>query len=163
LQLLLFFQWIPCLAQVCARHQFQDGQWPVQGNATAPGRKVFFCIVHQFRLRLMVLVLAMQAAMQKFVEKIVSMMKSEGLFEWQGGPIIMAQVCILSLLLQGLGVLAPFLSRIEDRHLAGCAGGERVRANGVCRWRWRQAIRKLGRQDGRCDQHRRAVGHVQAR
>lgn len=31
--------------------------------------------------------------MQKFVEKIVSMMKSEGLFEWQGGPIIMAQVC----------------------------------------------------------------------
>jgi len=34
----------------------------------------------------------LQAAMQKFVEKIVSMMKSEGLFEWQGGPIIMAQV-----------------------------------------------------------------------
>ncbi|RCV04842.1 hypothetical protein SETIT_1G033600v2 [Setaria italica] len=32
-----------------------------------------------------------KAAMQKFVEKIVSMMKSEGLFEWQGGPIIMAQ------------------------------------------------------------------------
>lgn len=30
--------------------------------------------------------------MQKFVEKIVSMMKSEGLFEWQGGPIILAQV-----------------------------------------------------------------------
>lgn len=36
--------------------------------------------------------MALQAAMQKFVEKIVSMMKSEGLFEWQGGPIIMAQV-----------------------------------------------------------------------
>jgi beta-galactosidase len=33
-----------------------------------------------------------EAAMQKFVEKIVSMMKSEGLLEWQGGPIIMAQV-----------------------------------------------------------------------
>ncbi|KAG2657105.1 beta-galactosidase 4-like [Panicum virgatum] len=33
-----------------------------------------------------------KTAMQKFVEKIVSMMKSEGLFEWQGGPIIMAQV-----------------------------------------------------------------------
>uniref|UniRef100_A0A0A8XQ87 Beta-galactosidase n=1 Tax=Arundo donax TaxID=35708 RepID=A0A0A8XQ87_ARUDO len=33
-----------------------------------------------------------KAAMHKFVEKIVSMMKSEGLFEWQGGPIIMAQV-----------------------------------------------------------------------
>ncbi|OEL16736.1 Beta-galactosidase 4 [Dichanthelium oligosanthes] len=33
-----------------------------------------------------------KAAMQKFVEKIVSMMKSEGLFEWQGGPIILAQV-----------------------------------------------------------------------
>jgi hypothetical protein len=30
--------------------------------------------------------------MQRFVEKIVSMMKSEKLFEWQGGPIIMAQV-----------------------------------------------------------------------
>jgi hypothetical protein len=30
--------------------------------------------------------------MQTFVEKIVSMMKSEGLFEWQGGPIILAQV-----------------------------------------------------------------------
>jgi beta-galactosidase len=33
-----------------------------------------------------------QAAMQTFVEKIVSTMKSEGLFEWQGGPIILAQV-----------------------------------------------------------------------
>lgn len=33
-----------------------------------------------------------KAAMQTFVEKIVSMMKSEGLFEWQGGPIILAQV-----------------------------------------------------------------------
>jgi beta-galactosidase len=30
--------------------------------------------------------------MQTFVEKIVSTMKSEGLFEWQGGPIILAQV-----------------------------------------------------------------------
>lgn len=30
--------------------------------------------------------------MQKFTEKIVSMMKSEGLFEWQGGPIILSQV-----------------------------------------------------------------------
>jgi hypothetical protein len=30
--------------------------------------------------------------MQRFVEKIVSMMKSESLFEWQGGPIIMSQV-----------------------------------------------------------------------
>ncbi|CAN6169613.1 unnamed protein product [Urochloa humidicola] len=33
-----------------------------------------------------------KAAMQGFVEKVVSMMKSEGLFEWQGGPIILAQV-----------------------------------------------------------------------
>ncbi|CAN6216503.1 unnamed protein product [Urochloa humidicola] len=33
-----------------------------------------------------------KAAMQGFVEKIVSMMKDEGLFEWQGGPIILAQV-----------------------------------------------------------------------
>ncbi|RCV22610.1 hypothetical protein SETIT_4G234100v2 [Setaria italica] len=33
-----------------------------------------------------------KAAMQAFVEKIVSMMKAEGLFEWQGGPIILAQV-----------------------------------------------------------------------
>lgn len=30
--------------------------------------------------------------MQRFTEKIVSMMKSEGLFEWQGGPIILSQV-----------------------------------------------------------------------
>ncbi|KAF3333442.1 beta-galactosidase 9 [Carex littledalei] len=33
-----------------------------------------------------------KAAMQKFTEKIVSMMKSEGLFEWQGGPIILSQI-----------------------------------------------------------------------
>nr|CAB3468249.1 unnamed protein product [Digitaria exilis] len=33
-----------------------------------------------------------KAAMQTFVEKIVSVMKTEGLFEWQGGPIILAQV-----------------------------------------------------------------------
>ncbi|OMO91660.1 hypothetical protein COLO4_18204 [Corchorus olitorius] len=33
-----------------------------------------------------------QAAMQKFTEKIVSMMKAEKLFETQGGPIIMSQV-----------------------------------------------------------------------
>lgn len=30
--------------------------------------------------------------MQKFTTKIVDMMKSEGLFEWQGGPIILSQV-----------------------------------------------------------------------
>ncbi|KAK1290465.1 hypothetical protein QJS10_CPB18g00794 [Acorus calamus] len=30
--------------------------------------------------------------MQRFTEKIVSMMKSEGLFEWQGGPIILSQI-----------------------------------------------------------------------
>ncbi|KAL0904016.1 hypothetical protein M5K25_026085 [Dendrobium thyrsiflorum] len=33
-----------------------------------------------------------KAAMQKFTEKIVSMMKSEGLFESQGGPIILSQI-----------------------------------------------------------------------
>ncbi|OAY82569.1 beta-galactosidase-like [Ananas comosus] len=33
-----------------------------------------------------------KAAMQKFTEKIVSLMKSEGLFEGQGGPIIFSQV-----------------------------------------------------------------------
>jgi len=33
-----------------------------------------------------------KAAMQAFVEKVVSMMKAEGLFEWEGGPIILAQV-----------------------------------------------------------------------
>ncbi|KAM0932719.1 putative beta-galactosidase [Dioscorea sansibarensis] len=33
-----------------------------------------------------------KAAMQKFTEKIVSMMKSEQLFEWQGGPIILSQI-----------------------------------------------------------------------
>lgn len=30
--------------------------------------------------------------MQKFTEKIVSMMKAENLFETQGGPIILSQV-----------------------------------------------------------------------
>ncbi|KAH0467917.1 hypothetical protein IEQ34_002950 [Dendrobium chrysotoxum] len=33
-----------------------------------------------------------KVAMQRFVEKIVSMMKSEKLFEWQGGPIILTQI-----------------------------------------------------------------------
>ena len=33
-----------------------------------------------------------QAHMQNFVGKIVSMMKEERLFAWQGGPIILAQV-----------------------------------------------------------------------
>ncbi|KAG1335411.1 Beta-galactosidase [Cocos nucifera] len=33
-----------------------------------------------------------QAATEKFTAKIVSMMKAEGLFEWQGGPIILSQV-----------------------------------------------------------------------
>lgn len=30
--------------------------------------------------------------MEKFTAKIVSMMKAENLFEWQGGPIILSQV-----------------------------------------------------------------------
>ena len=30
--------------------------------------------------------------MEKFTRKIVDMMKEEELFEWQGGPIILAQV-----------------------------------------------------------------------
>lgn len=34
----------------------------------------------------------MKAAMQKFTEKTVSMMKAEKLFETQGGPIILSQV-----------------------------------------------------------------------
>lgn len=34
----------------------------------------------------------MKVAMQRFTEKIVNMMKSEKLFEPQGGPIIMSQV-----------------------------------------------------------------------
>ncbi|KAL0925257.1 hypothetical protein M5K25_003576 [Dendrobium thyrsiflorum] len=33
-----------------------------------------------------------KAAMQKFTEKIVNMMKAEGLYEWQGGPIILSQI-----------------------------------------------------------------------
>ena len=35
---------------------------------------------------------SMKAAMQRFTEKIVGMMKSEKLFENQGGPIILSQV-----------------------------------------------------------------------
>lgn len=33
--------------------------------------------------------------MANFTAKIVNMMKSEGLFEWQGGPIILSQVSSL--------------------------------------------------------------------
>ena len=32
--------------------------------------------------------------MQRFTEKIVNMMKAEKLFESQGGPIILSQVCL---------------------------------------------------------------------
>lgn len=44
-----------------------------------------------------------------------------------------------------------------------CTGGERVRADGVCCGQWRQAICSLGGPDGCWDQHRCAVGDVQAR
>lgn len=40
-----------------------------------------------------------KAAMKKFTEKIVWMMKAEKLFQTQGGPIILAQVCFIHLLL----------------------------------------------------------------
>lgn len=40
--------------------------------------------------------LVLQRAMQGFTEKIVGMMKSEKLFESQGGPIILSQVLISS-------------------------------------------------------------------
>nr|CAB3473362.1 unnamed protein product [Digitaria exilis] len=36
--------------------------------------------------------LVIETEMQKFTTKIVDMMKSEGLFEWQGGPIILSQI-----------------------------------------------------------------------
>lgn len=36
--------------------------------------------------------LVVKVAMQKFTQKIVEMMKSEGLFQSQGGPIILSQV-----------------------------------------------------------------------
>jgi hypothetical protein len=35
--------------------------------------------------------------MQGFTEKIVGLMKAENLFESQGGPIILSQVCVLCL------------------------------------------------------------------
>lgn len=38
------------------------------------------------------LIAMMKAQMQRFTEKIVSMMKAERLFESQGGPIILSQV-----------------------------------------------------------------------
>lgn len=31
--------------------------------------------------------------MQRFVKKMVDLMREEKLFSWQGGPIIMLQVC----------------------------------------------------------------------
>ena len=39
--------------------------------------------------------LGVKVAMQKFSQNIVGMMKSEGLFESQGGPIILSQVNIM--------------------------------------------------------------------
>ncbi|ONK59959.1 uncharacterized protein A4U43_C08F12710 [Asparagus officinalis] len=33
-----------------------------------------------------------KAEMEKFIKKIVSMMKTEGLYAWQGGPIILSQI-----------------------------------------------------------------------
>lgn len=44
----------------------------------------------------------MKVAMQGFTEKIVKMMKSEKLYETQGGPIIMSQVSNLSSLQMGV-------------------------------------------------------------
>lgn len=38
------------------------------------------------------IVVVVKVAMQKFTNKIVEMMKSENLFESQGGPIILSQV-----------------------------------------------------------------------
>lgn len=41
-----------------------------------------------------------KAAMQKFTEKIVGMMKEEKLFETQGGPIILSQVCMFPIVIR---------------------------------------------------------------
>lgn len=38
------------------------------------------------------LIPTLKAYMQRFTKKIVDMMKAEGLFESQGGPIILSQV-----------------------------------------------------------------------
>lgn len=38
-----------------------------------------------------------QMHMERFTKKIVTLMKSENLFETQGGPIILSQVLLLSL------------------------------------------------------------------
>jgi len=45
---------------------------------------------------------------------------------------------------------------------ADSAGRKRVRADGVRRWQRRQALCKLGSKDGGRDQHRCAMGDVQA-
>lgn len=52
---------------------------------------VIYCSIN-FNLNTVV-----KAAMQRFTEKIVNMMKAEKLYETQGGPIILSQVymCIL--------------------------------------------------------------------
>lgn len=46
----------------------------------------------------------LQRAMQRFTEKIVGLMKSENLFESQGGPIILSQVQVLGLWLFNFNV-----------------------------------------------------------
>lgn len=40
----------------------------------------------------MLLLFSPQEEMQRFVKKIVDLMREEKLFSWQGGPIIMLQV-----------------------------------------------------------------------
>lgn len=53
-----------------------------------------------------------KAAMEKFTTKIVDMMKSEALFESQGGPVILSQVCPVSSFFFDVGILTSPVQNI---------------------------------------------------
>ena len=46
-------------------------------------------------IRCLIMLYISQDEMQRFIKKIVDLMRDEMLFSWQGGPIIMLQVVML--------------------------------------------------------------------
>lgn len=58
--------------------------------------------------------------MAKFTEKIVSVMKSEGLFESQGGPIILSQVALNHFRFCCIGLLANVTRQTGEIDIKYC-------------------------------------------
>lgn len=102
--------------------------------------------------------------MQNFTEKIVSMMKSEQLFEGQGGPIILSQVCSYSSfsVCREFAHRNPSISFIYNLFLI-FSDWEWIRAIGVGSRGTSKGLCKLGSANGSQPQHRGSVDHVQGR